>query len=249
MAPELFELLTSMNDDDELSKIPYERIWKEMEKSLLSNFPDKFFLYLKDFHLLKRFMPEIDALDVDDMHDGTALIHTLNLLYHGNKSIDDKIMLLCHDFGKGVTDKSAHPKHHGHDKLGISEVELFCKRLKVSNKLKELALNSTKYHMVMKNLKMMRIGKCFKLIDTLKDDFVAVSRISFIDSAFRDGGDIPSSFQDHKDRCIYFQKYLHTINTITGKRLLKSDYEGTGKRFGLMLFNQRVHYFKKLINE
>jgi tRNA nucleotidyltransferase (CCA-adding enzyme) len=244
----LFYLMFSMNNDEELNEISYERIWKETEKSLLAKYPDKFFIHLNELCLLKKFMPEIAALDVKDMHDDTSLKHTLKLLYYGNNTIEDKLSLLCHDFGKGVTNKDMHPKHHGHDKLGINEIEKFCNRLRIPTKLKRLAIKSSQFHMVIKRLYEMRIGKCFKLIDNLNKDFIHVSRISFIDSAFRDGGNLEDSFNDYKQRCIYYKHYLSTIVLITGKSLIESGYTGSGRQFGETLFNRRVSHFKKLIN-
>jgi len=243
----LFKLLLSMTNDNELNEISYERVWKETEKALLSNSPDKFFRHLNDINLLKKFMPEVAALNVKDMHDGTSLNHTLNLLYHGNNTIEDKLSILCHDFGKGVTDNNMHPKHHGHDKLGIIEIENFCNRLKIPTKLKNLTIKSSQFHMVIKRMYEMRIGKCFRFLHNLNKDFIHVSRISFIDSAFREGGDIEEAMQGHKERCVYFKHYLQTINDVTGKALIAEGYKGTGKIFGETLFNKRVNYFKTLI--
>lgn len=249
ISDDLFYLMFSMNNNEELNEIPYERIWKEIEKVLISDYPDKFFRHLDELCLLEKFMPEISALNVKDMHDGTSLNHTLNLLYHGNNTIEDKLSLLCHDFGKGVTDKSMHPKHHGHAEFGISEIEKFCDRLRVPTKFKKIAIKSSRYHMTLKTLHEMKIGKCFRLISILDRDFILASRITFVDSAFREGGDIEEAMEGHKQRCIYYNHYLNTVATITGKSLIESGYKGTGKRFGETLFHHRVSYFKKLINK
>lgn len=249
VTPELFQLLYEMGSGTELSEISYERIWKETEYSLLADYPTRYFLLLKELNILENVMPELAALDVLDMHDGTSLIHTLNLLEHGNPCIEDKLSLLCHDFGKGVTDKDMHPKHYGHEKLGIKEVEIFCDRFKIPTNLKKLVIKSSAYHMTIKSILDMRVGKCFKYLSILNTDFIHVSRISFIDSAFREGGDIESSMKDHKDRCVYFSYYLKTIKMVTGKSLIEGGYKGEGKKFGEVLFNRRVNYFRDLIKE
>jgi tRNA nucleotidyltransferase (CCA-adding enzyme) len=53
---------------------------------------------------------------------------------------------LMHDLGKGVTPPEHWPSHHGHEGLGVKLIGALCKRLKVPNECRELALMTAREH-------------------------------------------------------------------------------------------------------
>jgi tRNA nucleotidyltransferase (CCA-adding enzyme) len=53
---------------------------------------------------------------------------------------------LMHDLGKGATPPENWPAHHGHEGLGLKLIEALCKRLKVPNECRELALMTAREH-------------------------------------------------------------------------------------------------------
>ena len=53
---------------------------------------------------------------------------------------------LCHDLGKGLTDPQLWPRHHGHEKTGVAQTRLLCKRLKAPHAIQELAELTAEYH-------------------------------------------------------------------------------------------------------
>jgi tRNA nucleotidyltransferase (CCA-adding enzyme) len=53
---------------------------------------------------------------------------------------------LMHDLGKGATPSDSWPAHHGHEGLGLKLIEALCKRLKVPNECRELALMTAREH-------------------------------------------------------------------------------------------------------
>ena len=61
-------------------------------------------------------------------------------------AIEVRFAALTHDLGKGVTPEDILPRHIGHEFKGIQLVEELCKRLKVPNKPKELALLVCEFH-------------------------------------------------------------------------------------------------------
>ncbi|MBC7452461.1 MAG: HD domain-containing protein, partial [Massilia sp.] len=53
---------------------------------------------------------------------------------------------LMHDLGKGATPPQHWPSHHGHEGMGLQLIEALCKRLKVPNECRELALMTAREH-------------------------------------------------------------------------------------------------------
>jgi tRNA nucleotidyltransferase (CCA-adding enzyme) len=51
-----------------------------------------------------------------------------------------------HDLGKGATPPEDWPSHHGHEGLGLKLIGALCKRLKVPNECRELALMTAREH-------------------------------------------------------------------------------------------------------
>jgi tRNA nucleotidyltransferase (CCA-adding enzyme) len=53
---------------------------------------------------------------------------------------------LMHDLGKGVTPADKWPSHHGHEGLGLKLITALCRRLKVPNDCRDLALMTAREH-------------------------------------------------------------------------------------------------------
>lgn len=239
---ELINKITYMSDNKELFEISPERIFKEMEKALSYSNCSIFFEILLRCNVLQKIMPEVYALNVPDKHDGTAYNHTMKLLEFG---VDPKerFALLCHDIGKGLTDSDMHPSHYHHDKLGLKAVEKLCNRLKAPNEYKDIALATTGLHIRMKSFFDMRIGKRFKFC--MSKNFCIVSRLSMIDSAFRENGDQATEFKLHDDRIHQYYLSKEAFNSISGKDLIENGYS-QGKKLGEVLFQERVRFFRKI---
>ncbi|HYX30396.1 MAG TPA: hypothetical protein VE863_17780 [Pyrinomonadaceae bacterium] len=102
----------------DLSDLPAERIWGEMEKLLLrAQCPSIGLDWLRKLAVLPQLFPELEALidvpqEVEWHPEGDVWIHTLLTVDRARESIDDlpypkqvTVMLaaLCHDFGKPAT--------------------------------------------------------------------------------------------------------------------------------------------------
>ncbi|HXM36284.1 MAG TPA: HD domain-containing protein, partial [Pyrinomonadaceae bacterium] len=132
----------------DLSDLPAERIWGEMEKLLLRALhPSIGFGWLQALAVLDQLFPEIKAL-IDVPQDpvwhpeGDVFIHTRLVVDRARELIDDlpyakqvTVMLaaLAHDFGKPPTTEflEGRWRSRGHEEAGVSPTECFLDRLNI----------------------------------------------------------------------------------------------------------------------
>ena len=243
-------LLVMESMKDTLSHLSPERIWKELHKVLQdSNNPRIFFDVLIECNLLDVHFKHIANLDVPDMHDGTALEHTLNLL---DKSKDPYVRfgLLSHDLGKGISPKDNHPHHYRHDRLGIELVEDMCSKLRIPNDYKHIGMAASKEHMKIKCItQMSHKGRQYKYVMSLHKNFDRLMEISLIDSIHREGvmnrEIVESCFND---KYVYFIKSVADVVTshITGTKLIAEGYE-EGVKLGELLLQRRIRGYMDLL--
>jgi tRNA nucleotidyltransferase (CCA-adding enzyme) len=130
----------------DLSDLPSERIWGEIEKLLLqARRPSIGFQYLREFGALEKLFPEIAALidvpqDPEWHPEGEVFTHTMLVLDRARELIDDlpyakqvTVMLaaLAHDFGKPATTEFIEERwrSRGHEEAGVPPTEAFLDRL------------------------------------------------------------------------------------------------------------------------
>ncbi|HEX8888353.1 MAG TPA: HD domain-containing protein [Pyrinomonadaceae bacterium] len=142
--PETIKLCRSID----LTDLPRERIWGEMEKLLLrARHPSIGFKWLQEFGAFDQLFPELKALigvpQQKEWHpEGNLDIHTWLVVDRAREMIDDlpyakqvTVMLaaLCHDFGKPATTKFEEGKirSRGHEEAGVQPTETFLDRLNI----------------------------------------------------------------------------------------------------------------------
>ncbi len=120
----------------DLTDLPKERIWGELEKLLLkAEKPSIGLQYFYDLNIANQLFPELVALvgvpQEKEWHpEGNVDIHTLMVVDEARKLIDDlefakqvTVMLgaLCHDFGKPATTAffDGRWRSHAHDEAGV----------------------------------------------------------------------------------------------------------------------------------
>ena len=132
----------------DLSDLPSERIWGEMEKLLLlARHPSIGIGWLQALNVLEQLFPEIQALigvpqDPEWHPEGDVFVHTRLVLDRARELIDDlpfakqvTVMLgaLAHDFGKPATTEflEGRWRSRGHEEAGVEPTQTFLDRLKV----------------------------------------------------------------------------------------------------------------------
>jgi tRNA nucleotidyltransferase (CCA-adding enzyme) len=241
--PDTIALMATMKE--EIRTLTVERVWKELEKALETDTPSRFFRVLLEANLLDVHFPEVTAMNVPDMHDGTALNHTLTVM-DGGSGVLTRFGLLCHDFGKGSTPAADHPKHHGHDELGVPLVEALCTRLKAPTAFREIGVLACETHMKLKKSEEMRAGKLLRLIMDNDRHIEKLILISWADSARRAGANVDEERLLFSRLAVIVGLARKTFRDITGQMLLDEGMV-PGPAFGATLFGRRVHHFQGLL--
>jgi len=142
--PETVELCRSVD----LSDLPAERIWGELEKLLLqAQRPSIGFEWLHKLGAIEKLFPEIQSLigvpqDPEWHPEGDVFVHTKLVVDRARELIDElayarqvTVMLaaLAHDFGKPATTEfiEGRWRSRGHEEAGVSPAESFLERINV----------------------------------------------------------------------------------------------------------------------
>ena len=142
--PETVELCRSID----LSDLPAERIWGEMEKLLLrARRPSVGVEWLRQLGAIEKLFPEIQSLidvpqDPEWHPEGDVFVHTKLVIDRARELIDDlsyprqvTVMLaaLGHDFGKPDTTEflEGRWRSRGHEEAGVPPTESFLDRINV----------------------------------------------------------------------------------------------------------------------
>ena len=172
VASETLELMQTMVKSGETRALVAERVWQELRLALGEHTPAEFFRVLQACGALDSVFPEIQALfgvpQPPQHHpEGDAGQHTLMVLDSAARLSDDtrvRFAALVHDLGKGTTPRQYWPRHIGHEKRGVKQVEGLCKRLRVPDDHRRLALAVTEYHLLMHSLEELRPETVLKLL-------------------------------------------------------------------------------------
>ena len=179
VANETIELMREMTDNGEVDALVAERVWKELERTLGEDHPQRFFEVLRDCGALKKLLPEIDRLygvpQPEKHHPEIDTgLHTMMVLQQATRLSDDisvRFAALLHDLGKGTTPKDQWPKHIAHEERGVKLVKALCERIRVPNHFRDLAVHVCRYHLHCHRAAELRpdtILKLFHSVDVLR---------------------------------------------------------------------------------
>lgn len=175
VADETQTLMRNMVNNDEVSALTAERVWKETEKALLSRYPQRYFDILRECGALAVLFPEIDALfgvpqntfyhpEVD------CGLHTMMVLEQSvllSEQLSVRFAALVHDLGKALTPLEQLPSHRGHEEAGLVPIQQLCQRLKVPAKIRDFALAVAKYHLFYHRAAELRASTWLRLLQNL----------------------------------------------------------------------------------
>lgn len=155
IAKETMDLMKLMVELGEVDALVPERVWQEMERAFKESDPSQFFLVLRECNALQRLWPELDKLwgvpQPEKHHPEIDTgVHTMLALNQAVLLSEDpkvRFATLCHDLGKGETPKEEWPSHKGHEERGVSLIRDFCKRFRVPNEYRDLAVLVSRYHL------------------------------------------------------------------------------------------------------
>lgn len=175
VAPETQALMQEMARDGELAHLTPERVWKETEKALLTPDPQVYFQVLRDCGALKVLFPEVDRLFGvpapakwhPEIDTGIHTLMTLKIAAQLSPEVDVRFSALCHDLGKGLTPPEHWPHHPGHGPAGVTLVDEVCRRLRVPNPVRDLALLVAEHHDLIHTINRLRPETLLKLFDSI----------------------------------------------------------------------------------
>jgi tRNA nucleotidyltransferase (CCA-adding enzyme) len=198
----------------DLTDLPAERIWGEMEKLLLKAAKPSIGLqWFYDLNVVAQLFPEMQAMagvrQEPEWHpEGNVDIHTLLTVDYARTLIDDlpypkqvAVMLgaLCHDFGKPATTQffDGRWRAHSHDEAGIAPTVSFLNTLNIHTldgyDVRNQVVQLVRYHL--------KPGEFYRVRDTIGDGAFRrlarkvtpdlLCRISLADNMGRNGDWIP----------------------------------------------------------
>ena len=252
IAPETIKLMCTIVDNNELNYLTPERVWKEIEKSLVTDAPQEFFLVLRECQALAKIFPELDRLwgvpqnpkwhpEID-----TGIHVMLSLQQAVKLSHDPKIRfaVLCHDLGKGLTKTDILPSHYGHEQRGVTLINNWCTKYKVPNSYKHLAVKVAAWHLhshTALQLTPKTILKLFLALDVFRQpnnlqDFLLAC---MADNLGRKGQENNKYLQAE-----FLNKIFVEIRKITAKQFVEQGI--VGKNLGDAIHSAQVKLIAKL---
>lgn len=133
-------LVTAVDWENALGKIPIERFSRELLKALGASEPERYFQRMLELKIGKCLLPElfryqdIPAGPIIHHPEGDLFTHSRQVLQRVSTVSTDPLARFCaffHDIGKLATDPALYPKHHGHDQAGFKMALAFCERLRL----------------------------------------------------------------------------------------------------------------------
>ena len=154
IAPETLALMQQMVQNGEVDALVPERVWQELSKGLMEAQPSRMFEVLRACGALQKILPELDVLwgvpqppqHHPEIDTGVHVMMVIDYAAKQNFTLPVRFAALVHDLGKGTTPKDILPRHIGHEMRSVHLLKDICKRLRVPNDCKELAVMVAKFH-------------------------------------------------------------------------------------------------------
>jgi len=155
IAPETKQLVQQMAASGDLDNLVPERVWAEIAKALTEDNAHIFIKTLHETGVLTTVLPEVDCLFGVPQHKSyhpeiDTGLHTLLTLQQACGLSDNpqvRFAALVHDLGKGNTPAEILPSHYGHEARGAKLIKPLCKRLRIPNAWRDLAIPVAHHHL------------------------------------------------------------------------------------------------------
>lgn len=154
IAPETLALMREMVSSGEVDALVPERVWQELSRGLMASRPSRMLEALRECGALMRILPELDALtgvpqptehhpEIDTFAHVMLVVDTAA---SEHTSLAVRFAALVHDLGKGTTPAEDWPRHIAHERRSEKLADQICRRLKLPNDVRELALLAAREH-------------------------------------------------------------------------------------------------------
>lgn len=253
VAEETMTLMQTMVAQGEIDALVAERVWQEMHKALGERHPEIFIQVLRDCGALEKILPEIDRLfgvpQPEKYHPEIDTgIHTLMVLHQACLLTQDtatRFAALCHDLGKGITPKEKWPAHHGHEEAGVPLVEQLCRRLRVPNEYRDLAVMTARFHLHFHRAWELKPETLLKLIEQT-DAVRKPQRFDhFLLACMADTRGRPGFEQEACAQTDYFRSIVQTVINLDIDDLKARNL--SGKSMADAIREKRLHAVKSLV--
>ncbi len=206
-------LMRSMVEAGEVDALVPERVWQELSRGLMEERPSRMFDVLRDCGALARILPELDVLwgvpqpplHHPEVDTGVHIMLVIDYAASQKHPLEVRFAALVHDLGKGVSPSATWPAHHGHEFEGMKLVTAVCKRLKVPNECRDLALMTAREHGNVSRALQLRantIVTLFERCDAFRkpERFAQMLLASECDARGRGHEEHPLRFEDYPQR-------------------------------------------------
>ena len=148
VVPETLGLMRQMVSSGEVDALVSERVWQELARGLMEVRPSRMFEVLRDCGALVRILPELDALAIashpNPPHPAIdSFAHAMRVIDYAaqeKSSLAVRFAALLQGFGKGRGPSEDRPAHIAPEVTREQLADQVCRRLKLPNEVRELAL-------------------------------------------------------------------------------------------------------------
>lgn len=169
-------LMQEITRSGELQYLAAERIWREIERAMMTDSPSEFVSVLRACGALEKLLPEVNALFGvpqpqkyhPEIDTGVHLLMALDQAAKLSKESASVVFaVLLHDLGKGITPQHKLPSHNGHEAAGVALVDAVCERFKVPRKVHDLARKVCAGHLDCHRILAARPATVMRLLEKL----------------------------------------------------------------------------------
>ena len=202
---------------------------------------------------LQKLFPEIQALfgipQTKEYHPEIDTgLHTIMSLNQSTRLSPDPMIrfaVLVHDLGKATTPKDKLPSHHGHEERGAKIIDELCKRYRVPNKYRELAMNVSRFHLDCHRIREMKPETILKKLEQL-DAFRRPERFTQFLIACEADARGRAGFEDRDyPQAEYFMNALDAANKVDVSELKNTGLEG--RVLGQAIKKHQIENIKELL--
>ncbi len=173
VAPETLLLMKQMVSSGEVDALVPERVWQELSRGLMEARPSRMFEVLRECGALARVLPELDALagvpqPAEHHPEIDTFVHVMMVIdvaARERSSLPVRFAALAHDLGKGTTPPADWPRHIAHEARSEKLAEQVCRRLKLPNEVRELAMLAAREHGTVSRALEMRADTMVRLLE------------------------------------------------------------------------------------